>query len=380
MTRSLLLPLLALPLLACGDDGALDDEDGGGGGGATWVDGPDGRTFDASACGAVADAPEPIRCNADAAQRRVRLGLCGNLEADNTLDVFSPADRRDDVQLAVDGSSRIAAPLQVAGRYVATGGVTANNTMAVTGVFEVGQGWSVASPATIDGDALVAARIEASNTIRVTGTMQTPFAENAEVVDAGQTVVDDVTVGSALECDEAVDIAKLIASVKAEPGTAGLERLPGDLLEHVDQPSSLDVGCGNYVVTEIGADDTLDIHVVGPTVLVVTGDLRIAAPMLIDIEPGATLDLAIGGSLLVDNTLTIQSADEAAAWVGVAGEVRVAAPLHMSGVLVAPRSELNANNTVDVAGAILAKNLHVAAPIHVDSGPWLTGTGCVGSD
>jgi hypothetical protein len=377
MTRAVLVSLLAIPLVACGDDAS---EDGGGGRAPTWVDTPDGRTLDASACTATADVPEPIRCAGEPTGPRVAVGVCGELDANNTLDVAPRTEREGDTHLAVDGATTIAAPLHVGGRWVALGVVTANNTTDVAGTFEVAQAWNVSSPAHVGGDAFVAAEIETSNAITIDGTIHTPFPENVALVTATSSDVGEVSVTSAIACDEAVDVAALVASLLAEPGTAASDRLPSDLLANIDEPSTLELGCASYVISSIGADNTFDLEVTGNAVVAIAGDLRIAAPMTIRVAPDATLDLAIGGNLHVDNTLTIEAqGDPTSVWIGVAGEVRVAAPLVMDGVLVAPRSDLSANNTVTVDGALLVGNLRIAAPVKVNDGAWLSGAGCVGA-
>lgn len=377
MTRALAATFVALSMIGCGDDTASPD---GGGDGDPWTAGPDGRTLDANACGAVADEPEPIRCVGAAAAPRVALGLCGDLAADNTLTIEARTERPTDLLLGVDGGARVASPLLVEGGFTALGGLAATNTTDVSSDLRVGGPWTVSSPAHVGGDAFSGAHIEASNTVTIDGTLHTPFAEDVEKVTAGGSLVGEVDVRSALECDEAVDIAALIQSVRNEPGTAGTDRLDGDTLDHIDEPSSVDLGCGNYIVSSIGADNTLDVKIVGGTVLVVEGDLRIAAPMTIEVAAGASLDLAIGGSLLIDNTLTIHAADPASVWVGVVGDVRVAAPLVMDGALVLPDGDIEANNTIDLTGSILARELHVAAPVVVHDGPWVSPTGCVATD
>lgn len=364
-SKRALAPLLMLLAVACSAD---DDP--------LWEIGDDGhRNLDASACDASFDAPEALRCSAPASAARVALGLCGDLEADNTLrvDMRSYDTDRAPTELAVDGTARIASPLDVGGRFVVLGDLTSTNTIDVSRDLACGSDWSVSSPAKIQGDAFIEGKISASNTVQITNTLHIPSADGLDSVTAGMVSVEPIDVTTALDCAGAIDIGELVA----ERSRTGASSLRDDALENVDQPSELTLGCGEYVVSGIQANNTLTIRVVGPSTLVVRGDVRIASPVVIEVDRGATFDWLIGGSLQVDNTLTIRSlGGPYATWVGVAGNLRVASPMELEGRLVMPRGDITADNTLDVRGALLARNLRVASPVHVLDGGWLSPTGC----
>ena len=117
---------------------------------------------------------------------------------------------------------------------------------------------------------------------------------------------------------------------------------------------------------------------VGPTVLVVEGDVKVASPVRILVEHDATLDMAIGGSLQIDNTLDVGDPTRPeATWLAVAGEVRVASPFEIDGWLLAPRGALRGDNTVDVHGAAYVGPLRVASPMVVDPSLSFDPAGCL---
>lgn len=332
-----------------------------------------GGHIDVSSCSAVARVPEAARCVAPSGTR-VALGLCAELAADNTLTLDDRPSQVDSTLLAVDGSSRVSSPLHVEGDFVADGGLDSTNTTDVSGSLWVGGDWAVSSPAHVDGDAFVAGGLQATNSVTIEGVLHVASSSSLDNVTAGDVQNGPVSVDSALDCQNAPDIAALVAQAKdRDDGDLGLHAL-----EDITRPSDVTLGCGTYVVNRIEANNTLAFHVEGPTVLVVLGDFHVASPVTIDVDDGASLDLVIGGSLAIDNTLSIRAlGDPSSTWVGVNDGVRIAAPFDLDGYLVAPRADVEANNTFDLEGAALVRGLHVASPIGVHAGPWLSPDGCV---
>lgn len=330
-----------------------------------WVDEGTHRSLDASRCDGR-PAPTSLRCVAPRGGA-VALGLCGDLVADNTLTI----EERDAAatELAVDGAVRIASPLHVAGDLWAIGDIDSPNTLDVQTLATAGT-WRVASPAHVRGDAHVAESVVATNSVTIDGTLFVGASDALANVTAGAVVDGAVRVPSALACAEAVSIDALVTS--AGPGV-----VPSDLLSPVDAPSELTLGCGTYVLDAMDVNAPLDIHVVGPTVLVIRGDVRIASPTSIDVAPGATLDVVVGGAVAVDNTLDVSAASDDAVWIGVGDGLRVASPMHLTGVLAMPDADIAGDNTLEVWGAVMARDLRVASPMVVHDGASLAADGCL---
>lgn len=276
--------------------------------------------IDLRRCGR-ADEPALARCVANVPASSFALAACGDLAGDNTIDV--------------DGN------------------------VATTG------GFTVSSPATFGRDAWIGGRLDVRNALTVRGTLYTD-APRGRPPTAGAVVAATAT---PLSCERSPDPTAIARKVK-EAGVID----QGSALEHVGEPAELWLGCGRYRFTSIGADNTLTIHVEGRTVIVVDGDVRAGSPLRIELEPTARLDLVIAGSLAGDDTVTITGGST---WLAVAGRVRAGSPMKLDGWLVAPRSDVAADNTLDVRGAIFARSLRAGSPVHVTKGPLLAADGCV---
>ncbi len=290
---------------------------------APWA----GGTFDAGLC--PAPAPPLNRCKDN--MPAAALQICGTLETDNTLTV----EPRQDADLLVAGDWHSSAPVSVAGGADVSGTLTHDNTVSVGGTLAV---------AAESGS----------------GALQT-----------GATVVGPVT--SPLACGQAASNANFVSDSAQHHDDV----LPRFALANISEPTELTLGCGRYFLDSITANNTLDLHIAGPTTLVIEGDVTIAAPMRVDLETaGAELDFVIGGALQINNTLSVGSSAHPV-WMSVAGEIRVASPANIFGVLVAPTSALQGDNTLDVFGAAMVGATRVASPMNVHDGVLLTADGCL---
>lgn len=233
-----------------------------------------------------------------------------------------------------------AAPLGLA----VCGDLVGDNTVTVDGTLAVSGDWTVRSPARVRDDVYLGGVLDATNTVDVGATRREPM----------------------LACAEAVDVAALAARTDEAASTN---------LEAVTSPTSVQLGCGTYRFSRIGVDNTLTLRVEGRVVMVVEGDVRIAAPMRVELATDAELDLVVGGRLAADNTLTVEGGS---AWVAVAGEVRVASPVSIQGWLVAPRGSVAGDNTLTIDGAAFTGAMRVASPLVVVQRGGVDGRGCVG--
>ena len=305
------------------------------------------------------------------------LAVCGDLVANNVLTVEARTAVMPGASLAVAGSTTNSAPLHVVGTMTSYGSIDARNTEDVTGDLQTAGAWNTSSPVQVGGNAFVASALAARNSVTVGGTLHVPSGTDINEVTAEAVAFGSVEVTQALDCASAPDIAALVArawGVHDDPAEAAL---PRDAFENVSVPTVATLGCGTYALTSIGANNTLTLHVTGSTVLVIQGNVHIASPVVIDLAPGATLDLAIGGDLQIDNTLTVgDAAQPASTWVGVAGAIAIASPTVVRGALVAPRSAVSARNTLDVTGSAVFGGLEVSSPVTIHDGPALSAAGC----
>jgi hypothetical protein len=287
--------------------------------------------------------------------------------------------------VAVDGDARTSSPLHVAGAMTVSGHVDADNTQEIDGPLQVGGDWSTSSPVHVAGDVFLGGALLATNTVTIDGTLHVPVAPDTQALDAGDVSVGPVSVAPALACGDAPALGSMLqawlddhAFDDASAGTWDMGGLDVDDLADVRGPTEITLGCGRYRFSSIGAHNTLALRVTGPTVLVIEGDVRVASPMRITVEDGARLDMLIGGSLQIDNTLDVgDPARPEATWLAVGGAVRVASPFELHGWLLAPTGELRGDNTVDVHGAAFVGLLRVASPMRVDPALSTSGDGCV---
>jgi len=263
--------------------------------------------------------------------------VCGDLRQDNTLTVEG--------DLLIAGSTTTASPLHVVGSLYSRGSIDARNTQQIGGSLFTDGDWRTSAPVEVADDATVSGTLQADNTVAVGGMLRAAGQNGSGQVSASG-VGPPIPFVSPIDC-----------GVVASPNLARNPILPSEALVHLTVPTDLTLGCGTYRFSSLTADNTLRLRVTGRTMIQIDGDVRIASPTVIDVAPGASLVLFVGGALAVDNTLDIGRAD-----VRVAGQIRIAAPLHLAGSLYAPTSSVAADNTIDISGAATVGALRVASP------------------
>lgn len=304
-----------------------------------------------------------LRCETTVDSPRMALGMCGDLVADNTLTLEAGG-----ANVAVSGTSTTSAPLVVGGDFDSAETVTAKNTQRIGGSLRTGGDWATSAPVTVARDALLAGDLRADNTVDVTGTLRAASIDSPQssLVQAGRIEQSSAPFDHRLDCANRTSLAAAAQSVVLEPDRP--VAFAENALAKVGQTTDLTLGCGTYVLAQMYVGAPLTIHVSSTVVFLVRGNLTIAAPMVVDVAPGATLDFAVEGDVAVNNTLTFSgAADPASVYFAVGGDLGVASPLEVDGSL-AVAGALAANNTVDVKGAAFLSDLHVASPFVVHAG------------
>lgn len=303
--------------------------------------------------------------SASGGEARVVAAVCGDLEADNTLTVNAGS-------LAVNGRSRLASPLNVVGgSYTGFAGIQADNTHDIDGDLFTAGDWTVRSPAHVGGDAAVVGRLEATNLVTVAGTLRAAGTPPS-MVNAGQMLNETPVVANPLACDTAMTVPAAI-DARDDDGVVDF----GDSLAAMPERANVRLGCARYRFRSLGVNQPLTLRISGTTTIIVEGDVRIAAPMRIEVDTGGMLEFLVGGALEVDNTLSISGAPT---WLGVAGPVRIASPVDLSGVLYAPHSAVALDNTLAVRGALCVGRLRIAAPLDVRAQPGVDINACLTPD
>lgn len=329
-----------------------------------------GGDQDLSRCEDDDDAPTQLHCRSAAGAPSFALAVCGDLQADNTLGVDPRADA---AVVAVDGASTTAAPLTVHGSFTSFGSIEARNTQDVDGTLSTAGDLVTAAPVRVGGDVLVGGALSVRNTFSVGGTLQAaPGSDTSNVT--GTVQLGPVQVPRALRCADAADVRAMVDAAWPGPDDGSYR---GEAVR-VTQPTRVTLGCGTYRFESLQVDNTLDVRIAGNTVILIDHDLRVAAPTHFTVDPGATLEIVVGGALQADNTLDVGSvAREDATWLAVAGNVRVAAPMHVYGALFVPRGTIAADNTLDVWGPAFVGPLRVASPVAIHDGVAMDAAGCL---
>ncbi|MGV3619234.1 MAG: DUF7305 domain-containing protein [Archangium sp.] len=310
-----------------------------------------GGAFDVRRCGA---APDPVRAfPANEWTREASLAICGDLRSDNTTTVAG--------DLRVQGTTRVSSPVNVNGSFFAGGNVDCPNTLNVSGDFSTSGDWSVSSPANIGGDALIGGTLRHDNRVQVNGALNVVDAVGAGALNVGSRLTSPGDIVAPLDCDNAPDVHAIADALTDEYFAPWLR---DDRRFVISQPTDITFGCGRYLMNGFETNNTLMVHIAGPTQLVIRGDMRIGSPTRFVIENGGSLELIVDGALNVDNTLDVD-----AAVVAVSGPVRIASPTHVTGLFLAPRSSISADNTLDVYGTMFAGSTRVASPLVIHRGP-----------
>jgi hypothetical protein len=300
-------------------------------------------------CATQSADPELVRCgDPDAVSNAVTV--CGALVANDAMTVKSGS-------LVVGGDSRISAAIRVGrGSFVSFGGIVGNGNESIDGDLTTSSNWVVGGPARVGGDAFVGGRLEAREPVRVGGTLHVEGPVSG-AVHAGSTTRTGGDGAKSLSCAGAPAVQAIADAAEREGATNEDEALAS-----VSRRTDMTLGCGRYRFASLGVGAPLSLHVDGNVVVVVDGDARVAAPMHVDVHPGASLDVVIRGELDIDDTLAV---DGAPAWLAVGSDVRIASPTIFRGWLVAPGGEIEVNAPLD-AGALYVASLTAESPVTVD--------------
>ena len=287
--------------------------------------------------------------------------MCGALEVQNTLTLLGGS-------LEVGGHSRLAAPLRILdGSFNGFAGIEADNSEEVAGDLATAGDWTVRSPAHVGGAAFVAGSLEASTRVDVGGVLYAAHG-NTTNVHAAEIRVDGTVATSRAACP----VQNALPSAIWGMDGVGIVEL-GSALTHDSHAARLSLGCGRYRFDSWGIERDLVLRVSGATLIVIEGDVRIAAPVRIELDAGATLDVLVAGSLRVDDTLTITGGS---AWLAVEGQLDIASPMVLEGSLYAPHSVVAVNDALDVTGSLWVGSMRIAAPVTVAALPARTAPPC----
>ncbi|HEY3357808.1 MAG TPA: hypothetical protein VGQ83_31440 [Polyangia bacterium] len=345
----------------------------------------DGAAGDAGAGPACLGLGEPIRldvrgteeCAGAVAARAHRYALCScaGLDAPQPL----RTDSFDSTGLLPGGVG--AAAVGAGASVSAAGALTIGGALYAAGSADLSGGAGVAEslrlggelaaeavPVEVGGDAFVGGDV--SGPVAVTGTLHVPLGSTVEPEVAAAAVVREaVIVPDPCACATLAhpDPAALAAATAARNDDAAIG-LASDALGVVVAPTALDLPCGRFYLTAIDAAAPVTLRVHGRALLAVAGDVALRGDLAVTLDPGAELDLVVGGSITATGERVLGAPAAPARlrlWVG--GEVTLEGRTTVGAVVHAPRGRVSAPQGAELSGSLLAGEITAGAvTVHYD--------------
>ena len=214
------------------------------------------------------------------------------------------------------------------------------------------------SNADVGTDAFVAGDL--SGSVRVDGTLHVPAgATLGPDVQAAAIVREAVTVDPPCDCGASfVDIAAALQAASAANDNASAPLRP-DQLASVTSPVRIELPCGTFHLAGIDAQASVTLAVHGRALLAVTGDVVLRGEFRVELDPGAELDLLIGGRLSASGGNAFGAAAAPArfrVWIAGTDSVVFDDQPAVSAVLRAPAAIVTAPAGLWLYGSLLARS------------------------
>ena len=183
----------------------------------------------------------------------------------------------------------------------------------------------------------------------------------------GKTLHESFEVAPPCECanEELVDIGGVVSQGMSQNDN-GRIGLALDALSNVASPKQLTLACGRFALQGISGEAEIALRIVGRVILVVDGDVEAGRKFSLELEPGAALDLFIGGNLSVSGESLIGDNTRPAAtrvYVRGAGNIALPGTARFSANLYAPHAPLTVLALGDVYGAAFGASVRSLGPL-----------------
>jgi hypothetical protein len=393
--------LLAVPGIApaCGESGHLlgraggiGDGSAGGQGGTT--DAGDAAPVACSGLGPSVTLPSLVgsACTSALTTRhhRFALCLCDSLNAtapiytdsfDSSGAVIGP---QPPAAIGIDGDLQTSTVIQALGSVYVTGpgGVMSADRLVSLGSLRVSGPTRSPSGGVVDIGEDVYAGGDLEGFVILGGTLHlAPGASTAAAtIYAGDIVREPVSIAAPCDCGQnAVGVAAGVAMAMRVNDNASVG-LAADRLAAVTTSTVLDIPCGTYALSSIDTRDALVLAVHGRALVAVAGDVVLRAGFSVTLDPGAELDLLVGGRLLTSGSNMIGSMTPARFRIWVAGSQTVVFDDDPSvgAVIHAPGAPVTASAGLELSGALFAKTITAGARVnvHFDQAVFSVGASC----
>lgn len=334
-------------------------------------------------------------CGGNVAQRTFRFGLCvcEDVAAAHAITTDAYDSRQGPYTVGSMGGS-----IGVNGRVAANASLTVGGTLIAGDTLGVQTGGAPLNVARrffddgplaadgdvqVGGDAFVGGPVRASN-LTIGGTLTVPDANAIDVSGAssiGRTVEAPVSVAPPCDCqNELVDIAAYVERHRTDNDNAMIDLDP-EALGNVDQATRLTLPCGRYYQRRISGNGDLTLALDGRVALFVGENLAPGASLVVELAPGAELDLFVAGDVVASNRLELGDSSVAAKvrlYVGGSGTLQLDAGAVFGGNLYAPRAELTSAGAVEAFGSLFVRRLAISdrLDVHYDTAVLAAGDDC----
>jgi hypothetical protein len=194
---------------------------------------------------------------------------------------------------------------------------TATTGYDARGLTHVGQTFRASGPLalhatmSVDGNAYVGGAITGGTGATIGGALHTPSCASVPAsVHAGSCVSEPVSIAPPCRCDasEIIPVEAIVAhyAMPANNDNAAIGLDP-DALATPASPGRLDLPCGYYYLSRIHTAGAATIAVHGRTAVFVGGSIDIGSALTFALDPGSTLDVFVGGTVVATASFQVGS-------------------------------------------------------------------------
>jgi hypothetical protein len=287
--------------------------------------------------------------------------------------------------VGIDGKLQISSLVDVGGTLWTHGNLSTSSATTVRQDLHVGG--TASAQMSVSDDAYDVGAM--SGTIAIGKTLHLDKATAAPPKSVTYQTLDQtssVSVPAPCDCSAPIPVAQIVAARASSNDNASIG-LDKDVLAQPGNPTRLDLPCGSYYLSTITTSNPVTIVAHGNTALYIGGDIKPSSALTMTLDPGASFDIFVGGTIDSSDTLNIGSRN-----VPASTRVYVASPGMMSKLSFSSSVSLAANlydanatvswsAAVEVYGAVFAGDFEASdsVKIHYDREVIQAGTTCPSS-
>lgn len=317
-------------------------------------------------------------CTADLGKKTFLFAVCSctGVTANNFLktDSFDSEMMNmmpmDGGSVGVNGTYTASSMVDIGGSLWVDGAIQTFNSHEVAQKLQCGGNLTATSQSHVGDDAFVEGDIQSQNkTLTIDGDLHIPAGKQTNGATVlGKIIKEPVAVKTPCDCDDLIDVAKIVAGYQQSNDDLA-NAIEPDQLVGISMKTELELPCGRYFFDAIDTNHDLKITLTGRTVIALAGDLKTAGAFTIELAPTAELDLFVAGNVTLNNAAAIgDTARPAATRIYVGAEFKFANNFVLGANLYQPNAVLSANNAAEIWGSLFVGGLNLASPftVHYD--------------